>query len=146
MHASLISAHAKGDIFLYLIFLAGQILYILKRADMAVKSKTHPVKSKGEFIADNWVPLLIRVSFESIFFWVWRHVSFAVITGWLHLTAIIPDAAAAAYTSPWGAFALGFSADCLLDWASTSPKVPQVIRNWISEEIPIPPPVLPAQP
>jgi hypothetical protein len=123
-------AHWIGDVGYYAAFLAGQGLFVLSCAAAALRNKTNPVKTRREYVAHNWDILAIRAGAEmALVFYVWRHHligAVVALTGWT-----LPDWTAIPQ-SPMGAFALGFVADGLLNWALKSPKVP----DWAKERIP----------
>ena len=123
-------SHISQDLSFYLAFLAGQLLFVLKRAASAIRSKTNPTATRRAFIYANWDVLLIRVAIELPVYYIWRHDLvngiLAMFTSWQ-----LP----AAFHFPQGAmvfFILGFIADSMLDWFGVSAKAPE----WLKENIP----------
>lgn len=120
--------HLSQDFLYYFAFLGGQLLFILKRAASAIRSKTNPIASRGAFIKANWDVLSIRLLLELPVYYIFRHYSANTILG-LFTTWQIP------FQVPQGAmssFMLGFIADSLLDWFGASTKAPA----WLKETIP----------
>jgi len=129
--------HLRGDLVFYALFLLGQAFYIFKRAAMAIRSTTNPIQSRTEFIRLNWDIFLIRAIAEFILvYYPWRHISLAEMgrefsIHWMQWLGGIPAA-----SSPLTAFALGFLADGIVDWASQSTSLPEKLRKLIAESIP----------
>lgn len=118
--------HVLADVIYYLAFLAGQLLFILKRAAMAIRSKTNPTLSRRAYLYANWDVLGIRAALESFIFWVWRHHLIGVVVAYFGYN--IPEKISIP-VNPIVGFILGYFADSLVDWASTSPKVPLLVRE-----------------
>lgn len=123
----------QADAVNYGAFVAGQLLFMLKRAGSAVRNPVSVYSSKWQFFKQNLDTLLIRTVIEFPFFYGWRHYSVAQIlavwgvampTGWA-----IPN-------NPLASFFLGYAADSLLDWVSMSTKLPAWFRQWLSENVP----------
>jgi hypothetical protein len=132
---SLITPHQLQDICYWLAFFCGQCLFVLKRADLSTRKPTNATKSRRAYVANNWVPLLIRMIIEFVvIFYPYRHFSLVTIASWFgwHLPFDIPQ-------SGFGAFCLGFLSDGLLDWLGTLQTIPKTniaIPAWIKEQIP----------
>lgn len=120
------TSHVLADVIYYLAFVAGQGLFVLKRAAMAIRSKTNPIATRRAFLYTNWDVLLIRAALEMPVFWIWRHKALGSVAAFLGLA--IPDKFSLP-VNPLVAVMLGYMADSLLDWASTSSKVPSIIRE-----------------
>jgi hypothetical protein len=118
--------HAVGDLIYYLAFLAGQGLFILKRAAMAIRSKSNPTLTRRGYLYANWDVLGIRTALESVVFWIWRHHLLSQLVALFGYS--IPDKISIP-VHPMVAFILGYIVDSLVDWASTSPKVPLLVRE-----------------
>jgi hypothetical protein len=123
-----LTPHMSQDFLYYFAFLGGQLLFILKRAASAIRSKTNPVKTRRAFIYANWDVLLIRCAIEFPIYFFFRHYDansiLSVFTSWR-----VP------FTLPQGgmmSFSLGYIADSLLDWFGASAKAP----DWLKENIP----------
>jgi hypothetical protein len=118
------------DVLFYLAFLGGQLLFILKRAASAIRSKSNPTTSRRAFLYANWDVLVIRVAIELPIYWIWRHYPVNTILS-VFTSFKLPQA----FDFPQGAitfFTLGFIADSLLDWFGASAKAPE----WLKENIP----------
>jgi hypothetical protein len=141
MFAALLSQHAIGDVGLYLCFLLGQFLFILKRAASAIRNPVNPIKSRRQFIRANLDVLSIRAALEGlIIYYPWRHIALATILGWFHIDA----------TSGWpseiigtgianglvAAIGLGYASDSALDGLSQWSKLPAWLSRWMKENIP----------
>lgn len=125
--------HMQADTISYAAFLAGQCLFLLKRAGSAMRNPNTDIYNRRSYFINNWDTFAIRAAMEFPFFYAWRHYGFASLIGlfgWqMPVWMAIPD-------SPLTAFFLGFAADSLLDWAAMSPKLPNFLRTWISENVP----------
>lgn len=122
-------------ILFYIAFLAGQGLFLLKRADSAIRNPTTTILRRRDFLYHNWVTILVRAAIELVaVFYPWQHFSTSQIlaffgwSAWAGLTA--------GFSSVATAFVLGFAADSILDWISISQKTPEFLRNWIRENVP----------
>jgi hypothetical protein len=124
------SPHLSQDLLYYLAFLGGQLLFVLKRAASAIRSKTNPIASRRAFLYANWDVLLIRCVIELPIYFAFRHYDSNLllkiftswqVPSWLH----VPD-------GPIPIFTLGFVADSMLDWFGASAKAP----SWLKETIP----------
>ena len=121
------SLHHKLDLLYYLAFLAGQMVFILKLADLAARGH-NAILTKRQYLQRNWVPLLTRVMLESAIFFLYRHYDPGTIIRMF--TSWNPP-----FSFPQGAMPslfLGYLSDSLLDWLSTFPKIP----TWIKATIP----------
>ena len=133
---TVISTHLQGDLAYYLMFFLGQCLYILKRAAMAIRSKTNPIKSRRDFVTTNWDILTIRIILEFPIYFIWRHYTMAQIMTWFHLTMTFPFLNGSSQGGPFAYFILGFASDTIADWISTSDSIPGWLKGWIKEQIP----------
>jgi len=114
----------------WLPFFLGQCLFILKRSGLAVRSPLNGMKSKRQYVYQNWDILLIRAVLEFIIvYFPYRHSSlFATyLPKWFNL---IPGS--------WViVLALGFLSDSLMDWLAGKDKVFGVpVPGFIKETIP----------
>ena len=114
----------------WLPFFLGQCLFILKRSGLAVRSPLNAMKSRRQYIAQNWDILLIRTVLEFIVvYFPYRHAGlFATyLPKWWNL---IP--------SSWVlSLALGFLSDSLMDWIAGQDKVLGIpVPSFIKETIP----------
>lgn len=127
------SEHLQSDLWNYAAFLAGQLLFLLKRAGAAIRDPNADIKRRRDYFKQNWDTWGIRATVEFPFFYGWKHYGLATITGFFGWTPpqwfVLPD-------NPLTAFFLGYAADSLLDWLSMSPKLPSFVRNWIGENVP----------
>lgn len=134
--AVIVTAHFRWDVILWLVFFCGQCVYILKRAAMAIRSKTNPIKSRRAFLYANWDILAIRSTVEFILiFYPLRHLNMGTLASLMHFTlpSWIPTDG---HLGAWGFFACGIASDVLLDWIGENDKVPNVIRQFIKENVP----------
>jgi hypothetical protein len=126
------SLHQKQDIAYYLAFLIGQLLFLLKRASSAIRSKSNPIKSRRAFFAQNWDILSIRVALEAAIFVLVRHVGLsdliAMFTNW-KMPIQLPQ-------SGFGFGCMGYAVDSVVDWFAVSSKCPALLQRWIKENIP----------
>lgn len=118
--------HILLDVAYYLAFLGGQLLFILKRAAMAIRSKTNPTLTRRAYLYANWDVLGIRTCLESVVFWIWRHHLIGQVVAFFGYA--IPERISVP-VNPVVGFILGYIVDSLVDWASTSPKVPLLVRE-----------------
>ncbi|HEV8384005.1 MAG TPA: hypothetical protein VGQ11_03970 [Candidatus Acidoferrales bacterium] len=111
---------------LWTLYLSGQLVHVLKRAGMAVRSKSNRIGSRREFIAFNWDALLVRVVLCAGLFWV-------LLTNPRGLTRIFmalgTNFTADVSIDLGSALILGYFADSILDWMVS--KVP-----WLQKELP----------
>ncbi len=117
-----------SDAALYAAFFAGALLFVLKRAAMAVRSKTNPIASRREYLARNWDVLLVRMGLGLPLFWVWVHYDLTDLIKAQIGVSLPFDVKVGAMSS----FMFGFLADSVLDWLATWENLPA----WIRKEIP----------
>lgn len=140
--ATILSNHQTEDILLYLVFLLGQLIYMMKRAGFSMRAGRAP--SRWRYITNNWDILTFRTVLEFIVVYVpIRHYSPNQILGIFHI-----DLSNISWlwflntsvSSPISVLAAGIGSDGIfdwfVDWASRSPRVPDAIKKWLSEEIP----------
>ena len=113
---------------IWVLYLLGQFVHILKRAGMAVRSKSNCIRSRIEFIAFNWDVLLIRVVLCAGLFWV-------LVTNPRGLTRIFMLLGAgitADISVDFGtALIFGYFADSILDWVvSRIPFLQKELPAW----------------
>jgi hypothetical protein len=140
MLASFLSQHAVGDIGLYLCFLLGQFLFILKRSASAIRNPANPIKTRRDFVYRNWDVLSVRAAIEGLgIFYPYRHFGIVGILGWFHIVAPqwvsflfgSGEASGAVVT-----IAVGYAADSALDAFSQWSKLPAWVAKWMKENIP----------
>jgi len=124
-----VNVHLEGDIVYYLGFLCGQLLFVLRRAAAAIRSKTNPTSTRIHYIQSNWDLLLIRMALEIPAFYLFRHYSLNTILG---LFSIAWKAPLQVPQNALTFFMLGYLADSLLDWFGLSKFAP----DWLKENIP----------
>jgi hypothetical protein len=83
----------------------------------------------GQFFRLNWAAFLVRAAMESVLFYGWQHGFF---DGTHTILSIPVPKIALPQDSYFISAGLGFVADILLDWATTSEKVPA----WLRETVP----------
>jgi len=117
---------AHNDIWIWLLYASGQMVHILKRAGMAVRSRTNSIHSRLEFILFFWDSLLVRVVLCVGLFWV-------VLSNPRALAALLSlvgvDLAIEVPVSRGTALIFGYFADSILDWLVS--KIP-----WLERELP----------
>lgn len=126
-------SHWKWDILYWLVFALGQLLFLLKRADLARRSPMNGVASMGAFFAFNWVTILYRSALEFVVpFWVYRHVDVNAMiakTGW-NMPFQVPQSLVVS-------FVLGLFADFVMDWVAMQKSIAGIpIPSWLKENIP----------
>lgn len=137
-----IQPHQLEDLLLYIPFLFGQLIYIMKRAGFSVRAGRSP--SRWKYITLNWDIILFRTVLEFLLvFMPARHYSPSQILSLFHID--IGNVSWLSFfnnpmSSPASLLAAGIAADgifdWIVDWASRSPKVPQAIKNWLTENVP----------
>jgi hypothetical protein len=120
------------ELLCYVAFVLGQLLFVLKRAGSAIRSKTNPIKSRREYIYSNWDVLLIRLMLEGVVFIACWHIGFTKIlsmfTTWQSPISFPP-------LPPFYLF-FGFFIDSGLDWYGQSNIGPAFLRQFIKENVP----------
>lgn len=98
---------------LWLLFAAGQTAHILKRASMAVRSKTNSIRSRREYFVFCWDILLIRIALcSSLFCWALYRPDFI-----RHLVELLGVNLQVDFRIDTGtALVVGYFADSILDW------------------------------
>lgn len=137
-----ITPHHLQDLLLYITFLGGQLIYIMKRAGFSMRAGRAP--TRRAYVYQNWDIIAFRSVLEFIIvFMPFRHLSPDQIIGLLHIDLSGVSWLSFLQTpleSPVGFLGLGIASDGLfdwfVDWASRSPKVPQAVRNWLTENVP----------
>ena len=128
-----ITQHQYYDILYWFTFSGGQLLFMLKRADLAVRSPLNAVGSKRQYFVQNWVPLVIRSFIEfAIVFMPYRHADTDKLVrafGW-DFPFHIPQS--------WVVAAiLGYLSDSMMDWATMQEKIASVrVPKIFKETIP----------
>jgi len=111
----------------YLLFLVGQAIFVLKLSDTAARGN-NGVKTRRHYLELNWVTLIVRVFvFELLGFFAWTHQPVLVNENWYPSWA--PHWALPQYAALF--IFLGYCSDSALDWISTSPRVPSIIKAQI---------------
>ena len=137
-----LSPHSLEDILLYIPFLVGQGIYIMKRAGFSMRAGR--AKTRRQYVYQNWDILAFRsvLEFLTIYMPI-RHYSPAQVLGVFHIDVTGVswlDFMQNAVSSPWSLLGAGIAADglfdWLVDWASRSPKVPDAVKNWLKENVP----------
>ena len=112
----------------YAAFYFGMMLFVLRRADLAMHAKNNALLSKRQYFSLNWVVLLIRAMMQSPLLYIWQHYTWAQILGWFNVgwapPITIPNI-------PIVAALLGYFSYTLMDWliAKRAPA-------WVREQIP----------
>lgn len=135
------TAHHEEDLVLYLPFLFGQLIYIVKRAGFSMRAGR--ATSRWGYVYQNWDIILFRSALEfCLIFMPIRHFAPAQMLSFLHIDVSGFSWGADLATpvsSPAATLFAGIGADgafdWLIDWASRSPKVPPVVKNWLTENV-----------
>lgn len=131
------SIHHLGDLAYWAVFFLGECLWVLVCAAAAIRSKYNPIKSRREYVRQNWDVFLIRFAVEISFYAIWRHVSLNEILTLTKIPYQLPaQSGGPGAGGPVAAFFLGFGADSLIGVASHWNKLPEKLRQWIQERIP----------
>lgn len=120
-----------GHIWLWLWFVIGMVVYVLKRAYYLVTGPNPVANSYPEFFRKCWIPLLVRFVVDSGIYWLTFYpdllngaLSILSRFGWnVQLHSPIPQYAVVALFA-------GLSIDSLVDFAVT--KIPG-IRDWLPQ-------------
>ncbi len=131
------STHHLGDLAYWFVFFLGECLWVLVCAAAAIRSKYNPIKSRREYVRQNWDIFLIRFAVEIIFYTAWRHLSLNELLTLTKISYQLPvQSGGPSGGGPVAAFFLGFGADALIGVASHWDKLPEKLRQWIQERIP----------
>ncbi|MCL5287870.1 MAG: hypothetical protein M1453_07755 [Acidobacteria bacterium] len=127
MHATLV---------IWALYLLGQILHVLKRAGMAVRSKSNSIRSRWEFVVFFWDALLVRVLLCAGLF----AALLADPSGLTKLLASLGSGVTADITvNPGTALIFGYFADSVLDWlVSKIPMLQKELPAWNGPRHPAP--------
>lgn len=137
-----LTAHQVNDLLLYLPFLIGQLLYIMKRAGFSMRAGRAP--SRRAYVYQNWDILTFRTALEIGIYYVVRHYSLVQIIGFFHLNLSGISWLSfldSPVESPIALFFVGVGSDSSVDWAvdwasrDQNTKVPQWVKNWLKENI-----------
>lgn len=137
-----ITQHHVADILLYITFLAGQLVYIMKRAGFSMRAGR--AKSRWSYVTQNWDILAFRIVLQFILIYMpARHFAPSTVLGLVHIDVSNITSLHALTTpisSPEAMLGIGVGSDglfdWLVDWISRSPKVPDVIKAWLTENVP----------
>jgi hypothetical protein len=125
--------HLDWSLLLYVPFLIGQILFILKLAATRIQSDVSGITTYWQYIKANVITIAVRIGLQLPIYWFLQHADLLVSE--YHYT--LP------FTVPRGAiscFIVGYFASSILDWFSMLQKVPFVgwaIPNWVKDNIPV---------
>lgn len=135
--ASLVTGHFQKDVVYQLPFILGQMLYMLRRSGIAIRSKINPMSSRKEYFKQNWDMLLYRGALGlGLVYWPFRHYD---VGAWIQqvshgiLPLDLPQV-------PMVFFLLGIVSDSILDWISTWKRIPVLnlpMPSWLKETIPL---------
>lgn len=132
------SHHLLWSVVYIAVFSVGQILFMLKRADLARRSPLNGVKSIRQFFALNWVTLIFRAVIEwGVFLWPYRSASAAFVAAALSKVGVNIPFQIPAHRGLAGAFFLGLGADFLMDWLVMQKWFQAIpVLNQLAENIP----------
>jgi hypothetical protein len=126
---------------LWLWFIIGMLLYMLKRAYYLVTGPNPVASTYKQFIQRCWIPLLVRGVIDSIFFWIcFNPELLAKGMTYLHLTTFAWVASTITQFAPMS-FLFGHTIDSFVDTAVS--KIPG-FKDWLPQ-MPGPLPPTPAQ-
>ncbi len=113
---------------IWALYLLGQLLHVLKRAGMAVRSNSNSIRSRMEFIAFSWDALLVRIVLCAGLF-------AALLTNPHGLTKLLAQIGAGITADisidPGTALIFGYFADSVLDWlVSKIPMLQKELPAW----------------
>jgi hypothetical protein len=116
-----------------LAFNAGQWLFLLKRMALAVRSPMNALRSRRQYLAQNWDILIYRGVIEFGFLWAYLHQEqLGQLLALVHvfLSFRIP-------VFGFGCFALGLLCDFTMDWIAMQDRVLGIpVPSWIKEFVP----------
>ena len=115
------------------LFMLGQALFLLKRMALAVRSPMNALKSRRQYLSQNWDILLYRGAIEYVFLFFYLHQALlAELLGLIHVKPpfVIP-------VFGFGCFALGLLCDFCMDWIAMQDRVLGIpVPSWIKEFVP----------
>jgi hypothetical protein len=120
--------YLNTTVMIWALYLLGQFLHVLKRAGMAVRSKSNSIRSRIEFIAFSWDALLVRVV-------LCAGLLAALLTNPRGLTKLMAMLGAGITADisvdPGTALIFGYFADSVLDWlVSKIPMLQKELPTW----------------
>jgi hypothetical protein len=123
-------------VMIWALYLLGQLLHILKRAGMAVRSKSNSIRSRIEFIEFSWDALVVRIVLCAGLF-------AALLTNPHGLTRLFALFGAGItvdiFVDPGTALIFGYFADSVLDWlVSKIPMLQKELPTWDESSHPAP--------
>ena len=122
--------HIEWDLTFWFFFISGQMMFLIKRADLARRSPLNGVPSITSYFETNWVIILQRLVFEGLFLFIYRHPNFTNEIGLHFSTPAIKQSLVLAFFG-------GFFADALLDWATMQDTLVGVkVPKWVKESVP----------
>lgn len=130
--------HMLWDVIFIAVFSAGQLLFMLKRADLARRSPLNGVKTIRQFFALNWVILLFRAVVEwGLILWPYRSASAAFIQAAALKIGVSIPFQVPSHRGLAGAFFAGVASDMIADWIVMQKWIQAVpILNKLAENIP----------
>lgn len=137
------STHHLHDLLLYIPFLIGQMLYILKRAGFSMRAGR--ATTRRAYFYQNWDILIFRGGITLLIYGAARHYALGDLLRLFHVDLSGVGWFTALNTpinSPLAFFGLGIGADSLVDWGvdwasrDTNTKVPAWIKTWLRENVP----------
>ena len=124
----------QSTILIWLFYLLGQLLHVLKRASMAIRSKSNSLRSRAAYIAFCWDALLVRLVLCAGLFAALltnpRAVTKLLSGLGVSISADIP-------MDPGTALIFGYFADSVLDWlVSKIPMLQKDLPAWNGPNFP----------
>ena len=124
----------KHELWLWLWFIGGMLVYMLKRAYFLVKGPNPVANTYGQFIEACWIPLLVRLVVDSGVFWATFYPDFLnPVIGKFGLTWQLHSPMSD--MPGFVALFVGLAMDSIIDFAVT--KIP-FIKDWLPQ---MPPPL-----
>ena len=119
------------ELLFWFCFGAGQALWILALAAIAIRKPANPTKTRREYLEHNWDLLLIRAVLELPIFFLFRHASLATLA---HAVAVPWPEWLVIPNHPMAALVIGFAADVILSFALNKiPGIPPALKERIPD-------------
>jgi hypothetical protein len=122
----------KWDLLLFIPFYCGILLYMFRRASMAVMSKMNNVDTIKHYFSANWTSLAARIPFLLPWFGVLQHAN--TLATYMHhsIPFQIPNGAVACVMT-------GYLSSTLTDWVTqfNVPFIPAGLMNALRDQVPL---------
>lgn len=129
---SLLTEHQRWDAIYYTAFFGGQMLFLLKRIGLAIRSPMNLLKTRRQYVRLNWDILLNRTILEfAIVYYPFRHIDINTLFGMFgwNMPFHVPNSAISF-------FLLGYLSDSLMDWFAMQDKlmgikIPDIVKETV---------------